>query len=96
MGSMLLGLCMGSGALFSIRFGQRDEDGLRESIRASFALIAAVTLLLSTLAFVCLNSIRVLLQVPDGVWPLMRDYLNVIFCGISATFLYNYVRLSMM
>lgn len=28
--SILLGLCMGSGALFSIRFGQRDGKGLRE------------------------------------------------------------------
>ena len=27
--SILLGLCMGSGAVFSIRFGQRDLDGLR-------------------------------------------------------------------
>ena len=32
--SILLGLCMGSSALFSIRFGQRDEVGLRESLRA--------------------------------------------------------------
>lgn len=42
--SILLGLCMGSGALFSIRFGQRNEEGLRESIRASFVLIAGATL----------------------------------------------------
>ena len=28
--SILLGLCMGSGALFSIRFGERDYDRLRE------------------------------------------------------------------
>lgn len=88
--SILLGLCMGSGALFSIRFGQRDEAGLRESIRASFLLIAAVTLLLNILAFACLNFIRVFLQVPDGVWGLMRNYLKVIFCGIAATFVYNY------
>lgn len=88
--SILLGLCMGSGALFSIRFGQRDEAGLRESIRASFLLIAAVTLLLNGLAFACLNSIRIFLQVPEDVWPLMRDYLKVIFCGIAATFVYNY------
>lgn len=27
--SILLGLCMGSGALFSMRFGQRDEQALR-------------------------------------------------------------------
>ena len=31
--SIILGLCMGSGALFSIRFGQRDENGDRKSTR---------------------------------------------------------------
>ena len=88
--SILLGLCMGSGALFSIRFGQRDEDGLRESIRASFVLIAGATLLLNALAFSALDSIRILLRVPEEVWSPMRAYLRVIFCGIAATFLYNY------
>lgn len=28
--SIILGLCMGSGALFSIRFGQRDKKGLKQ------------------------------------------------------------------
>ena len=51
--SILLGLCMGSGALFSIRFGQKDEAGLEESIRASFMLIAAAAIFLNFLAFVC-------------------------------------------
>ena len=88
--SILLGLCMGSGALFSIRFGQRDEAGLLESVCASFVLIAAVTILLNVLAFVCLDYIRVFLQVPDEVWGDMREYLAVIFCAIAATFLYNY------
>ena len=88
--SILLGLCMGSGALFSIRFGQRDEDGLRESIRASFVLIAGATVLLNVLAFAALDSIRILLRVPEEVWGPMRAYLRVIFCGIAATFLYNY------
>ena len=32
--SILLGLCMGSGALFSIRFGQRDEKGSNARIFA--------------------------------------------------------------
>lgn len=36
--SIILGLCMGSGALFSIRFWQRDENGLKEDICASFFL----------------------------------------------------------
>lgn len=88
--SILLGLCMGSGALFSIRFGEKDEEGLKESICASFLLIACATLLLNALAFASLDYIRIFLQVPSEVWGLMREYLIVIFCGITATFLYNY------
>ncbi len=88
--SILLGLCMGSGALFSIRFGRRDEAGLKESMVSSFVLIAAVAVVLNLAAFGCLDLIRVFLQVPDPVWGLMRAYLAVIFAGIPAVFLYNY------
>ena len=88
--SILLGLCMGSGAVFSIRFGQKDERALQESVRTSFLLISVLTVILNVLAFVCLDGIRIFLQVPDAVWGLMRDYLKIIFCGIAATFLYNF------
>lgn len=88
--SILLGLCMGSGVVFSIRFGKQDEQGLRESIYAAFVLIAGLTVALNGLAFVCLDWIRIFLRVPDEVWDMMRQYLAVIFCGIAATFLYNY------
>ena len=88
--SILLGLCMGSGALFSIRFGQRDENGLKEDICASFFFIAAVTVLLNMVAYVSLDGLRPFLRVPDEVWGDMRAYLFVIFMGIPAVFLYNY------
>ncbi len=88
--SILLGLCMGSGALFSIRFGQRDEEGLMESVRASFFLIGVGAVFLNVLAFACLDVIRVFLRVPGQVWGDMRAYLVIIFGGILATFLYNY------
>lgn len=88
--SILLGLCMGSGTFFSIRFGERDEKGMKEGICASFILILALTAILNVLAFLFLEKIRVLLQVPNEVWTDMRAYLYVIFGGIFATFLYNY------
>lgn len=88
--SILLGLCMGSGALFSMRFGRRDEAGLRESIVSSFVLIAGVAVVLNLVSFACLDWIQIFLQVPDQVWGLMRAYLVVIFAGIPAIFLYNY------
>ena len=88
--SILLGLCMGSGALFSMHFGRRDADGLRESLISSFVLIAAVAAALRAASFACLDLIRVFLQVPAEVWGLMRAYLAIIFAGIPAVFLYNY------
>lgn len=88
--SILLGLCMGSGALFSIRFGQQDMDGLKEAVLAAFVLIGSATLLLIGAAFACLDLLQVLLRVPAEVWGLLREYLSIIFCGIAATFLYNY------
>lgn len=88
--SVILGLCMGSGALFSMRFGQRDEEALRESLCASFFFIALVTVLMNVLSYVCLDGLRTFLRVPDEVWGDMREYLFVIFMGIPAVFLYNY------
>ena len=88
--SIILGLCMGSGALFSIRFGQRDEKALCENLCASFSFIALVTALLNILSFACLDGLRTFLRVPAEVWGDMREYLFVIFIGIPAVFLYNY------
>lgn len=88
--SILLGLCMGSGTLFSMRFGEGDEQGLKDGVCASFALIFSLTIVLNILTFVFLDGIRIFLQVPDEIWLKMRSYLIVIFCGIFATFLYNY------
>ena len=88
--SIILGLCMGSSALFSIRFGQRDENGLKEDICASFFFIAVVTVLLNIIAYVSLDGLRIFLRVPDEVWGAMREYLSVIFKGILSVFLYNY------
>ena len=65
--SILLGLCMGSGAAFSIRFGQRDEEGLKERICTSFLLIGAITLLLNVAVFLLVDEILAFLRVPQEV-----------------------------
>ncbi len=88
--SILLGLCMGSGAVFSIYYGKRDEERLKSSIFLSFTFIGIAALVLNAAVFAGLGEIVRLLQVPESVVPLMQDYLWVIFWGIPATFLYNY------
>lgn len=88
--SIILGLCMGSGALFSIRFGQRDEKGLKQDLCASFFFIAFISILLNIIAYICLDALKLFLRVPHEVWGDMRCYLLYIFMGIIAIFLYNF------
>ena len=88
--SIILGLCMGSGIAFSISFGERDLPKLKSDILHSFILIFPTALLINVVAVLGLDPIMTLLQVPDEVMPYMREYLQVIFVGIIATFLYNY------
>lgn len=88
--SIILGLCMGSGASFSISFGKQDENRMKSAIFQSFLFIGAVTILVNVLVFLGIDGIIWFLRVPASVTSLMRDYLLVIFAGIPATFLYNY------
>ena len=88
--SILLGLCMGSGAVFSLRYGEKNEGMLKSSMFVSFVLVAAVALVLNTAVFLFIDPIMYLLCVPVEIYGFMREYLWVIFFGISAVFLYNY------
>ena len=88
--SIFLGLCMGSGAVFSIRYGEKDQEQLEKSIGASFLLIGITAVIVNLAVFLFRDPIMGLLQVPQEIYGMMRDYLWVIFLGILATFLYNF------
>ena len=88
--SILLGLAMGSGTVFSMRFGQKDALGLREGILASFTLLGAVTVVLNVAVFLGIDWIIRVLQTPADLVGLMREYLIVIFAGLVGIFLYNF------
>lgn len=88
--SILLGLCLGSGAFFAKQFGSREEERLKTGIYLSFILIGAITLFLNILVYLGLDKIIHFLRVPQDVTGLMREYLSCIFLGIIATFLYNF------
>ena len=88
--SILLGLAMGSGTVFSIRFGQKDELGLKEGVLASFVLLGAVTIVLNILVFAGIDLIIWALRTPAELVSMMRAYLIVIFAGLVGIFLYNF------
>ena len=88
--SILLGLAMGSGTVFSIRWGQKDHQGLKEGILASFVLLGIVTLILNVIVFAGIDWIIRVLQTPSDLVELMHEYLIVIFAGLIGIFLYNF------
>ena len=88
--SILLGLAMGSGTVFSIRFGQRDTLSLKECILASFTLLGIVTVILNILIFIGIDWIIWFLRTPSELKVMMKEYLIVIFAGMIGIFLYNF------
>ena len=88
--SIMLGLCMGSGAAISMQYGSGENRKMRQSVFLSFVLIAGIAVVLNVLVYLGLDGILWVLRVPEELKPLMEDYLRIIFLGITATFLYNY------
>lgn len=88
--SIILGLCMGSGTVFSIYYGAKKECDLKNSIFVAFVLIAGLTFVLNASVFLGMDPILHLLQVPEEIYLMLRDYLRVIFIGIGFTFFYNF------
>ncbi len=88
--SVIIGLCMGSGAVFSACFGRGDRQSLRSGAVASFGFIAAVTVVMNIAVVALGDNLLRLLRVPEGVLPLMSDYIGVIYTGIAFIFLYNF------
>ena len=88
--SILLGLSMGSGALFSIYLGKGDRGSLHSAVAHAFGLIFLVTVLLNLAVYLFLDPILRFLQIPTELYSSMWEYLVLIFAGIAATFLYNF------
>lgn len=88
--SVIIGLCMGAGAVFSTLYGAGEKRRMKESMWVSFWFIAAVTLLLFGMVFWKTDWILHTLQVPEEIYGMMRTYVRIIFAGLGFLFLYNY------
>lgn len=88
--SVFIGLCMGSGAVFSLQYGAKDYEGMKRSLVSSLVLTGGITLILNIAVLAGIHPIIRLLQTPAEIEGLMFDYLFIIFLGIISTFIYNY------
>lgn len=88
--SVIIGLCMGSGAVFSICYGAGNKKKLKKSMVVSFILIAVIMVIITAVSVTFLDEIIVLLKVPAEVRGMLGEYLEVILAGMGFVFIYNY------
>ncbi len=88
--SILLGLCMGSGVIFSMLFGASRTDELKNNIFISFVFTGILAVAIEALVLFFTDPLLTLLQIPASLLDQTRSYLQIIFCGILFTFLYNF------
>lgn len=88
--SIIIGLCLGASAFFSMAYGQKDIEKLKNAKFLSVSLIAFVSVIIFAVVFWQCYNIISLLQVPKEIAGDERVYLMCVFFGIFATFIYNY------
>ncbi|MDE6420379.1 MAG: polysaccharide biosynthesis C-terminal domain-containing protein, partial [Lachnospiraceae bacterium] len=88
--SILIGMCMGGGALFSYYYGKNDIPGMKQRMCTAFLFTGFFALLISALALLFCDELLILLAVPVEIRAMMREYVMIIFVGIFFVFLYHY------
>lgn len=88
--SLLLGLCMGSGVVFSQLYGEGKIDRMKQAIVNAFLVVCCASLLLLAIAYPTLPIIAKLMHIPKDALPAFTGYLKIIFLGIPFTFLFNF------
>lgn len=88
--SVLIGLCMGSGAIFSYYYGREDKQKLLACTRTAFVMIGGIALGISILVQLLTDPVLKLLRTPESLYAMTKSYVMIVFGGIFFVFLYNY------
>ncbi|MBS1473528.1 MAG: MATE family efflux transporter [Massilimaliae sp.] len=88
--SIILGLCIGSGIVFSQLFGEKNIGQLKTAIWNGLVFVFAVTCLIFCVSFFLLDQFLLLLQVPESIFEDTKLYIQIILYGLFFTFLYNF------
>ena len=88
--SIILGLCMGSGILFSMFYGAKQSDKMKTSFFVSFVGIGIFSIGLEIVCLLAIDLILNFMNIPRDIFTDTHQYLFIIFLGLVFTFIYNY------
>ena len=88
--SIILGLCMGSGILFSMFYGAKQLDKMKTSFFVSFVGIGIFSIGLEIVCLLAIDLILNFMNIPRDIFMDTHQYLFIIFLRLVFTFIYNY------
>ncbi|MGL5379174.1 MATE family efflux transporter [Clostridium sp.] len=88
--SIIIGLNMGSGIIFSQYYGGNEVKKLKNTLFTSFLFIGAVTIILMVISLGLIDEILMLFNMPENLILDSKSYLIIIILGLFFTFVYNW------
>ncbi len=88
--SIILGLCLGSGVLFSMLHGANKTNELRNAIFISFVSIGLLSIFIEVICLINIKNILYLLNIPEDLYRQSYDYTYIVIYGLTFTFIYNF------
>ncbi len=87
--SLIMGVTMGTTILIAQYFGAREMEKVKRTIDTAYIFLLISSVVITALGLLLSGPILTLLKAPADVFPLAKQYLDIIFVGITAMFGYN-------
>lgn len=92
---LIIGFVQGIASGFAIiaaqRFGMQNAEKLRKSVATSAFLCLAIGMILTIVCIFTTEPILRFMNVPDSIFADSEKYIRVVFAGIAATIVNNYI-----
>ncbi len=85
------GMTSGLSIVVAQRFGAGDEEGVRRSFATGIIIAGGVTVVLTTIAVLLARPVLELMQTPQKIIDDAYSYIVVIYAGIAASVLFNFL-----
>lgn len=88
---LAIGITAGLAVITSQRFGRKDEKSLRRNLATSLIISVTIAVILTALTTTFTEEILTIMQTPEETYAYAYDYLNILFRGIGAVILFNFL-----
>lgn len=87
---LFVGLSIGTNIVCSNLKGARDAKGLRKSMHTAMVLAVVIGVVLAVLGIITTKPMLLLMGAPEDVLDISTLYMQIYFCGVPASMVYNF------